>query len=119
MEAEAFGYINGKLYFGHNHLQVATQAFADGQIDASQLPTQDYMSQQGPMAFGWIKGDEVEFYSDHYEYEQQSLIFDDVFKKIQKKYPQVTEMTMGKPEAIDKWDPEDDFPGSLPTDMWS
>lgn len=101
MEAEAFGYVNGKLYFGHNHLQVATQAFANGDIDASQLPTKDYMKEQGPMTFGWIFGNEVEFYSNEYQdfnedaAQQHSDLFEKVFQQIRKNYPKVTEMTMG------------------------
>lgn len=107
MEAEAFGYVNGKLYFGHNHLQVATQAFEGGDIEASHLPTPspDYIN-QGPVAFGWIFGNEVEFYSNEYQdfneeaFEQHSALFDKVFQEIKKKYPKVTEMTMmpGEPQ---------------------
>lgn len=102
----AFGYIKGHLYFGHNHLQISSKAFEDGHIDASVLPTREYLDQQGPMAFGWIWQDsdgnkEAEFYSDFMQADQHFEIFDKVFKMIQKKYPDCTEMTMGPdPETI-------------------
>lgn len=102
----AFGYIEGKLYFGHNHLQIATEALNDGLISVDQLPTPEYMDQWGPMAFGWIwrhddGTEEAEFFSDFMQANQHLELFDTVFDQIRKKYPKVTEMTMGPdPETI-------------------
>lgn len=97
----AFGYINGKLYFGHNHLQIATEAYDDGHLLPDELPTPpNYLSEPKPMAFGWIwkhndGTEEAEFYSDFMQPDQDFTIFDKVFNEVRKKYPNVTEMTMG------------------------
>jgi hypothetical protein len=103
----AFGYVNGKLYFGHNHLQIATEAYEDGHITPDELPAPpDYLSNPSPVAWGWIwkHSDgtmEVEFYSDFLQTDQDFTLFDKVFEEVKKKYPKVTEMTMGPdPETI-------------------
>lgn len=96
----AFGSIDGKLFYGPNHLEIATQAFDQGHISPLDLPTPENM---GPMAFGWIWNnsdgtEEAEFYSDFLQGDQDFQIFDEVFKQLQKKFPKLTEMTLG-PDA--------------------
>lgn len=96
----AFGYIDGNLYVGHNPLQVATQALQAGQITAQELPVPGLLPP--PLLYGWVwqneDGQEAEFYGPNADAETDQSQFDDVEKKLRKKFPKIQEIGFG-PDA--------------------
>jgi hypothetical protein len=97
----SFGYIDGHLYTGPNHIEIVMKALGD-----ENFPDND----TNPMAFGYIweenDGEQIaEFYSDFYEEDQDKEIFNKVFEMLKKKYPKLTQLTLGpSKETVERMD---------------
>lgn len=94
----AFAYIHGHVYYGSNHVEILKKLGLLSDLDTAHAITP-------PSAFGWIWNSDdgtqtAEFYSDHYENAQDSLIFDEVYKRLKEDFPKLSELSFGPSDEL-------------------
>lgn len=104
----AFMYVDGKLYFGSNHLAIVDLYFNDSVWPPDGLSGWIWHNDDGTM--------EAEFYSDNYP-QQEDADFNDVFQKLKKRFPELTTMSYGPDKELwNELHAEDAFEPKKPED---
>jgi tRNA nucleotidyltransferase (CCA-adding enzyme) len=91
---EAFAYVDGKLWYGKNHLELVDKIRDSG--------IEPYETEHSAFGYVWTLSDsteEAEFYSDFWQSKQDPDIFDKVYEKLKKRYPNLRSLTHGPDQA--------------------
>lgn len=98
----AFLYSDGKMYYGENHVELMQQADL-----ADQWGSATRWQEPHGMVLGWIWNNKdgtqtAEFYSDFYQFAQDSDQFDEIYKELKKQFPKLQSLSFGPDK--DTWE---------------
>lgn len=90
------------MFYGRNHIELMQE------VDlADEWGSATRMHEPHEMVLGWIWNNKdgsqtAEFYSDNYQYAQDSKEFDTIYKQLKKQFPNLTELSFGPDK--DTWE---------------